>query len=112
MAANVELSVALNMSSPPEMAKLDVKESSQNRRQTLGNKLPAIPQFLLFAESSRLRRFPHFQLAVQYGYPNLNEQMSSLICPTHLPRRACSATSFDTSSTRAPQRAWQLRQCH
>ncbi len=84
IAANVELSVALNMSSPPEMAKLDVKESSQNRRQTLGNKLPAIPQFLLFAESSRLRRFPHFQLAVQYDYPNLNEQMSSLICPTHL----------------------------
>lgn len=29
---------------------------------------------MLCAESSRFRRFPHFQLAVQYRYPNLNEQ--------------------------------------
>jgi hypothetical protein len=40
---------------------------------------------LLCAESSRFRHFPHFQLAVQYGYPNLNEQVRSLIGPTHLP---------------------------
>src|ERR1035437_7235037 len=51
----------------------------------LGNTLVVIVTFALCGESPWFRYFPHFQLSVQHGYPNLNEQVRSLIGPAHLP---------------------------
>lgn len=59
------------------------EESKQET--ALGSTLPAISPFLICAKSPRLRHFPHSQLTVQKGNPNLNEQVRTLIGPTHLP---------------------------
>ena len=51
----------------------------------LGNTLAGIARNLLCSGSSRFRHFSHFQVAVQHGYPNLNEQVCPLVGPAHLP---------------------------
>ena len=51
----------------------------------LGNTLAGIARNLLCSGSSRFRHFSHFQVAVQHGYPNLNEQVCPLVGSAHLP---------------------------
>ena len=60
----------------------------------LGNTLTTIVRFLRCSGSSRFRHFSHFQVAVQHGYPNLNEQVCPLIGPVHLPL-FCAPQAYD-----------------
>lgn len=51
----------------------------------LRSTLVVIVTFRLTGGSLWLRHFSHSQFSIQHGDPNLNEQVRTLICPTHLP---------------------------